>query len=155
MRIRSSAAWLAASCPCTADAISPFTFWTALLTPLPSQSLPPSLSSVASNSPVEAPDGTAALPHAPDLTLSSTSTVGLPRLSRIWRACTCSIWLIGLLAFGQPRPRVVGELVVGGEIVPAMSLGCGELLARQHARLEPIGRCTQRQFRIDGQLARH
>src|SRR5438067_12087055 len=39
--------------------ISPLTFSTALATPLPIQSVPPSRSSVASNSPVEAPEGTA------------------------------------------------------------------------------------------------
>ena len=84
--IRSSDDWLAASWPRTAVAISPLTLSTARVTPLPIQSEPPSRSSVASNSPVEAPDGTAARPHAPERTLSSTSTVGLPRLSRIWRA---------------------------------------------------------------------
>ena len=48
--------------PGDAAAISPLTFSTARRTPLPSQSAPPSRSSVASNSPVEAPDGTAARP---------------------------------------------------------------------------------------------
>ncbi len=48
--------------PMSASAISPFAFATALETPLPSHSEPPSRSSVASNSPVEAPDGTAARP---------------------------------------------------------------------------------------------
>ena len=43
-------------------AISPFTFATAWLTPLPSHSSPPSRSSTASNSPVDAPEGTAARP---------------------------------------------------------------------------------------------
>src|ERR1700756_2785298 len=104
--IRSSAAWLAASWPWTAVAISPLTFSTALLTPLPIQSDPPSRNSVASNSPVDAPEGTAARPQAPERRLSSTSTVGLPRLSRIWRAWTCSIWLMwgdGLLGSGSPE----------------------------------------------------
>ena len=49
---------------------------------------PPSRSSTASNSPVEAPDGTAARPRAPPSSSTSTSTVGLPRESRIWRAWT-------------------------------------------------------------------
>ena len=84
--VRSSAAWAEASIPRIAVRISPLTFSTALLTPLPSHCVPPSRSSVASNSPVDAPEGTAARPQAPDFTLSSTSTVGLPRLSRIWRA---------------------------------------------------------------------
>src|SRR5262249_35829849 len=80
--------------PRTAVAISPLTLSTARETPLPIQSGPPSRNSVASNSPVDAPDGTAALPHAPERRLSSTSTVGLPRLSRICLACTCSISLM-------------------------------------------------------------
>ena len=45
----------------------------------------PSRSSTASWAPVEAPDGTAARPSAPDSSPTSTSTVGLPRESRIWR----------------------------------------------------------------------
>ena len=45
--------------------MSELTFETARETPLPPQSSPPSRSSVASNSPVEAPDGTAARPKAP------------------------------------------------------------------------------------------
>ncbi len=52
---------------------------------------PPSRSSVASNSPVEAPEGTAARPVDPERSAMSTSTVGLPRLSRICRAWTVSI----------------------------------------------------------------
>src|SRR5438093_7358758 len=46
-----------------------------------------SRSSSASRSPVEAPDGTAARPNAPPSSVTSTSTVGLPRESRISRAC--------------------------------------------------------------------
>ena len=53
---------------------------------MPAQASPPSRSSTASNSPVEAPEGTAARPRAPDSSATSTSTVGLPRESRIWRA---------------------------------------------------------------------
>ena len=75
----------------TACAISPLTFATARVTPLPCQRSPPSRSSFASNSPVEAPEGTAAWPCAPERRPISTSTVGLPRLSRIWRAWTRSI----------------------------------------------------------------
>ena len=69
--------------PLTASASSPFTFSTAFDTPLPAQRSPPSRSSTASNSPVEAPEGTAARPAAPDFSSTSTSTVGLPRESRI------------------------------------------------------------------------
>jgi hypothetical protein len=60
---------------------------------LPAHADPPSRSSTASNSPVDAPDGTAARPAAPDFSTKSTSTVGLPRLSTICRACTFSISL--------------------------------------------------------------
>src|ERR1700679_3939724 len=41
---------------------------------------------MASCSPVEAPDGTAARPKAPEARVTSTSTVGLPRESMISRA---------------------------------------------------------------------
>ena len=69
--------------PAIARAISPSTLCTARVTPLPFQGSPPSRSSQASNSPVEAPEGTAACPCAPERSPTSTSTVGLPRLSRI------------------------------------------------------------------------
>jgi hypothetical protein len=91
MSVRSSVAWSSASMPCTAAAISPLTLATALETPLPAHAVPPSRSSVASNSPVEAPDGTAARPNAPERSETSASTVGLPRESRTWRAWTRSI----------------------------------------------------------------
>jgi hypothetical protein len=55
------------------------------------QALSPSRSSTASFSPVEAPEGTAARPMAPPRGTTSTSTVGLPRESRIWRAWTISM----------------------------------------------------------------
>ncbi len=45
----------------------------------------PSLSSTASFSPVEAPNGTAAIPCVPSANVTSTSIVGLPRESRISR----------------------------------------------------------------------
>src|SRR3954467_11154060 len=63
--LRSSPAWSSASTPATAEAVSPLTFATAVLTPLPAHAAQPSRSSTASNSPVEAPDGTAARPHPP------------------------------------------------------------------------------------------
>src|SRR5947207_15432844 len=66
-----------------------FTFLTASSTPLPPKRLPsPSRSSTASCSPVEAPLGTAAVPLAPLARVTSHSTVGLPRESRISRAWT-------------------------------------------------------------------
>src|SRR5256885_2839438 len=65
------------------------TFFTASSTPLPPKRfLSPSRSSTASCSPVEAPLGTAARPAAPLDRVTSHSTVGLPRLSRISRART-------------------------------------------------------------------
>ena len=63
-------------------------------TPLPPHSEPPSRSSTASCTPVEAPEGTAARPNAPDSSSTSTSTVGLPRESRIQRPRTSLIELI-------------------------------------------------------------
>src|SRR4051812_20868585 len=83
---------------------------------------------MASKAPVEAPDGTAARPVLPSSRPTSTSTVGLPRESRISRATTTSMdgtsisfWdvtqLCGRLArtpernrlrgIGQPTDRVV------------------------------------------------
>ena len=54
----------------------------------------PSRNSTASLVPTEAPDGTAALPKTPDSNNTSSSTVGLPRESRISRAITSTIALI-------------------------------------------------------------
>ncbi len=51
----------------------------------------PSRSSTASCLPVDAPDGTAARPTSPELSSTSTSTVGLPRESRICRPRTAAI----------------------------------------------------------------
>src|SRR5262249_478724 len=77
------------SLPVTADAIAPFTCDTALRTPFPPYlPLSPSRSSSASREPVDAPEGTAARPNPPPVTVPSTSTVGLPRESRISRPTT-------------------------------------------------------------------
>src|SRR6266545_5722773 len=46
---------------------------------------------MTSNAPVEAPDGTAARPIVPSSRPTSTSTVGLPRESRISRATIASM----------------------------------------------------------------
>src|SRR5262245_34295770 len=81
---------------------------TACSTPLPPYFGPPSLSSTASNAPVDAPLGTAALLCVPSSSTTSTSTVGLPRESRIclaWMAsmddkensCVASLLLFGSL----------------------------------------------------------
>ena len=71
------------------------TFSHALRTPLPPKRfLSPSRSSRASCSPVEAPDGTAAMPTTPVSSVTSTSTVGFPRESRISRARTLSIMML-------------------------------------------------------------
>ena len=72
--------------PTSASAISPLTASTALARPCRrSCVLSPSRSSTASCAPVEAPDGTAARPDRAVSSITSTSTVGLPRLSRISR----------------------------------------------------------------------
>ena len=60
-------------------------------TPLPSQRVVAVAELDRLVLPVDAPDGTAARPNAPDSSPISTSTVGLPRESRIWRPCTCTI----------------------------------------------------------------
>src|SRR5262245_25598573 len=68
---------------------------TAFDTPFPIQRfLSPSRSSIASFSPVEAPDGTAARPLAPLSSVTSASTVGFPRESMI---CLPVISLIALM----------------------------------------------------------
>src|SRR5215467_3230447 len=67
---------------------------TAFRTPLPPyRALSPSLSSSASRSPVDAPEGTAARPNAAPSNATSTSTVGLPRESRISRPWTRVIFI--------------------------------------------------------------
>src|ERR671915_2151841 len=151
---RSSPAWSSTSAPCTASAISPLTFATAFVTPLPSQASPPSRSSVASNSPVDAPDGTAARPCAPERSTSSTSTFGFPRESRIWRAWTVSIWLKLSALLCHARPRVERELVVGPEIVPVAAVRCRQPLGVLDPRAEAVGGGAQRELGVDLELAR-
>src|SRR5262249_27202905 len=89
---------------------SVLTFCTAFKTPLPRYlDLSPSRSSRASCSPVEAPEGTAARPKAPDSRVTSASTVGLPRESMTWRARTRVI-LVDMCAAAPEwieRPNIV------------------------------------------------
>ena len=76
--------WSLTSVPMRILLISSFTFLTAFKTPLPlNLLLSLSLNSAASYSPVEAPDGTAALPKTPFSKKTSTSTVGFPLESNI------------------------------------------------------------------------
>ena len=49
---------------------------------------------MASRSPVEAPEGTIALPTTPDANVTSACNVGLPRESRISRAFILTIFAI-------------------------------------------------------------
>src|SRR5215212_3891986 len=77
---------------------------TALLTPLPPYRLSPSRSSTASKAPVDAPEGTAARPSDPSSRMTSTSTVGLPRESRISRARMNSILATSVAFPMSPRP---------------------------------------------------
>ena len=93
----SSARCSRASSPRMRSAISPFTWATARPTPFPAHASPPSRSSTASCSPVEAPEGTAAAPNAPESRPTSTSTVGLPRESSTWRPWTWTIELTALI----------------------------------------------------------
>src|ERR1035437_11053996 len=76
---------------------------TAVWTPLPPQRSPPSRSSTASLIPVDAPEGDTARPIAPDLRLTSASTVGLPLESSTWRPRTPSI---ALMVSPQFDPKV-------------------------------------------------
>src|SRR5580700_2019669 len=91
----------------------PFTCDTACCTPLPPKRLPPSRSSTASCTPVDAPDGAMARPRAPESSITSASTVGLPRESRTSRPITCSVALNyvtpSVSALEERRPiRLVG-----------------------------------------------
>src|SRR5713226_2745014 len=101
---RSNASCSAASIPRRRGAILLRTFSTAVRTPLPPyRALSPSRSSWASCSPVEAPEGTAARPTLPEDTVTSHSSVGLPRLSRISRAWTSTISVMAVLQPGSAR----------------------------------------------------
>ena len=69
-----------------------FTFSTALLTPFPiNLFLSLSLNSTASKLPVDAPDGTIAVPENPPSVTTSTWTVGFPLESKISNASMFSI----------------------------------------------------------------
>src|SRR5882724_10352657 len=74
---------------------------TALSTPLPEYRFAsPSRNSTASREPVEAPVGTAARPTTPECSITSASTVGLPRESMISRPRISTIRLMGILRAG-------------------------------------------------------
>ena len=79
---------------------------TALVTPFPiHRFLSPSRNSMASFLPVDAPEGTAARPSAPLSSVTSTSTVGFPRESKICRALISRITLIVALLQGAQADR--------------------------------------------------
>ncbi|KAF5047492.1 hypothetical protein SDC9_147601 [bioreactor metagenome] len=72
-----------------------FTLSTAVKTPFPRYlDLSPSLNSTASKAPVDAPEGTPALPYPPDSVQTSTSIVGLALESNISLAYTSDIIVI-------------------------------------------------------------
>ena len=96
----SIATWFKASIPKRASLISVFTLFTAFKTPFPKYlPLSSSLNSTASWLPVEAPDGTAALPFAPHSSITSTSTVGFPLESKISLPITSTIPVINIPPF--------------------------------------------------------
>ena len=87
--------WSKTSIPVITGLIFSLTFITAFKTPLPPNLfLSPSRISSASLSPVEAPEGTAALPIVPDSKITSTSTVGLPLESNISLAIMFFIFIL-------------------------------------------------------------
>src|SRR5438067_6309976 len=99
-----------ASMPSTSGAIVSSTLRTACCTPLPRYRwASPSRSSTASRLPVDAPDGAAARPQAPDSSWTSTSIVGFPRESRISRPYTPVIADIS----GPPLEHEIGERADG------------------------------------------
>src|SRR5205823_9493442 len=63
----------------------------------------------------DAPDGTAARPNAPPSSVTSTSTVGFPRESRISRACTLVIFTGESLAMRIGTLRAAAAIGVGFE----------------------------------------
>ena len=86
--------------PIRASEIIELIFLIAFLTPLPRyRFLSKSLNSIASCSPVEAPDGTAALPKCLDSVITSTSIVGFPLESRISLAYIFSILEFNFYSF--------------------------------------------------------
>src|SRR5581483_5453828 len=149
---RSSASWSSASIPRTASRISPFAFATAFATPLPPYGSPPSRSSTASCTPVDAPERTATRPTAPESRRTSTSIVGLPRESRIWRAWTSAIRLLkaeDLLGFVEVR-----VLLLERELAPQLPIPRGELLGLLDAGAEAVAHRAQRQLGVDVQPPR-
>src|SRR6266540_6814044 len=93
----------------SSGAMTSSTLLTALRTPLPPyRLLSPSRSSTASCMPVDAPEGTIAVPRALPASSSSTATVGSPRESRISRARMSSMVVSGTVGYrrhaGQRLP---------------------------------------------------
>ena len=92
-----------ASSPARTSLITVFMFSTAFVTPFPQYlALSPSLSSSASNSPVDAPLGAVPLPTVPSARTTSASTVGFPLESSISLPITFSIYknsIVLLLSF--------------------------------------------------------
>ena len=110
----SIAIWSSAGMPSSRGPITSLTLRTASRTPFPRYRFAsPSRSSAASCSPVEAPLGTAARPVAPLASVISASTVGLPRLSRISRACTSMMVDIESRIAGRWSPRTRGQAIPG------------------------------------------
>src|SRR6266536_4327698 len=159
MSARSSSSCSVASRPRTTSRSSPFAFATAFVTPLPPYASPPSRSSTASWTPVEAPDGMPARPTAPDSSTTSTSTVGLPRESRIWRACTRATLLIGQPPVGRSSAGLLREievavLLVERQLAPGGSVRCRKLLGLLDARAEAVARRPEGELGIDVETAR-
>src|ERR1700722_1330699 len=74
---------------------APLTCSTALRTPLPPKPVArPAATSTAPRTPGDAPEGTAARPATPESSVTSASTVGLPRESMISRPRTSAMRLM-------------------------------------------------------------
>jgi hypothetical protein len=126
-------------------------------TPFPPNALPPSRSLTASCSPVDAPDGTAARPNAPESSRTSTSTVGLPQLSRICRACTEAIELIANRPARHRRWLPFSPLahLLGFVPLPASFLAALALMIVLYLLLVELGKIRFYRVRPHGQpLAR-
>ncbi len=123
--------WSRASKPSSSSAIGPLTLPTAVATPLPPNRSPPSRNSTASNSPVEAPEGTAARPAAPetkqDFDLDGRIAAGvehLPSVDRVDRAREIAVHA-RLLGGGRALQTTIHTTHLGFARCARIREGCG------------------------------
>ena len=108
-------------------------------------------------------EGTAAAPNAPDSSPTSTSTVGFPRESRIWRPWTWTIALTSTASLASRRSLVAVHASSSRSFAAyhrscaspvSSTAGRGEPLGQLDALDEACGRGAERQLRVDVDEAR-